>query len=54
MWDRQGELEGGTSRREGGDGSYLGHTLLCNGGEGREQGESLKYSIFLVLLCVFY
>lgn len=51
MWDRQGDLEGGTSRRKEGDGSYLGHTLPCHGGEGREQGQSLKYSIFLVLLC---
>lgn len=44
----------GPLRRKGGGGSYLGHTPPCHGSEGREQAQSLKHSIFLVLLCVFY
>lgn len=47
----QGELGGGTSGKERGRGSYLGHRLPRRGGEGREQGESLK--CFRVVSCVF-
>lgn len=40
----------GTSRRKGGDGSYLGHTVLCHGSEGRESASNIPFSLYC---CVF-